>query len=247
MWYAIAMAHDWIVSRSFAPLRSVALVMLVLLATACPGGDASDDASEGTSTGVDTGDADVSADTADGDSGDPASTCESQTVAIDTLAAVLLVKVEILNDTVEPVYLVGSAMECTEYALERSGSSVPIASIPRCGCECAEYPPASVEVVAVEPGDSFVVYWDGRVQLDYRKYFFCEEDASCWDESTSAAQPLEPGPITMTIPLYDEAGSFELSPGPLSICESPRSFDVSFELGTEDLTVPVALSEVLAP
>ena len=244
-WYSIVMAHDWIVSLYSVSLRSVRWMMLVLLASACTGDDVADDAGGGTGS---SGDTSSGADTADGESGDLGSTCASQTVPIDTLAAVLLVKVEILNDTAEPVYMADSAVDCTEFALARDGASLPLGPDFRCGCECPESSPPLVGVVAVQPGDSLVVYWDGRVRLYYEEFYYCEGDPSCSSDSKSAAQPLGPGSVTMTIPLYDEAGSFELSDSSRgSLCDSPRSFDVSFELGTEDLTVPVALSDVLGP
>lgn len=104
---------------------------------------------------------------------------------------------------------------------------------------------ASVEVVAVEPGDSFDLAWDGRAKTPFQEFTFCEEGGTCESSTVGAARPLEPGPITMTIPLYDAEGSYgeDFSDG--GICPSPLQISVDFELGSEDLIVPVALSEVV--
>lgn len=246
----------------------VSAVVLLALASACPGDDAAlDDTSTGPGTGSDTTSStgpgtgttlgetgstggssgtsgETTAGTADSGSSDTGATlCE--TIPEEPLPAVLEVSLEILNDTAEPVYVLGPASFCSEYAVARNGRSVPIRNGFQCGCECPGPPTPTAEAVALDPGQTLVLTWDGRALVFYEEHYLCDDE--CWSDVVGAEQPLESGPITMTIPVYDAAGvarQFDTLGSQEEICESPLSFSVDFELGTGDLTVPVALSEV---
>jgi hypothetical protein len=99
--------------------------------------------------------------------------------------------------------------------------------------------------VALDPGQSYAVTWDGRVLALYEEHIQCE--GICVVETNGSPQPLRPTSVTMTLPIYTEAGVFEQGGGGgvQSRCESPLSLSVGFELGTQDLTIPVALSEAV--
>ena len=248
-------------------------VVLVSLASACLSNPIveNDGSSSGSDSGPSSGTTIAGTSGTDGTSGtsgattDPGSTADSGSSdtgplvcepleGLGDIPPILEVTVEILNDTAEPVYVLESVDACTPYGLTRGDRPLPIGLGYSCPCECGP-PEPSVYAVALAPGQSLVLTWDGRVMEFYTQNFYCEwkdqNGVEEWCEtSTSAAfQPLDPGPLTMTIPIYDEEGSYDQgwseSTLVLSACESPRSFTVDFELGTEDLTIPIALSEVV--
>jgi hypothetical protein len=254
---------------------ALASVLLVSFASACSGRPTVvDDADEGTSTSSSTDSGTTSGamltDTSDtdGTSGTSGATTDTAGTAdsgssdtgplvcepledVPDVPAILEVTVEILNDTAGPVYVLEWADACTPYALTRDGRQLPIGAGGACPCECGGPPRPSTTAVALEPGQSLVLTWDGRVMVFYTENFYCEWQGQEWCRRarTAVFQPLAPGPITMTIPIYDEEGYYYQRPGTTTLeliaCESPRSFSVDFELGSEDLTIPVALSEVV--
>jgi hypothetical protein len=252
----------------FGPLAAAAL--LPLLASACPGDDAlvnDSGSNDGTSTGTglistsgatvaETGAADGTSTGDTGSTGAPSTTaddgsssdtgpmaCKSEPT--DTLPAVLEVSVEILNDTAATVYVLGTADGCTEYEVIRDGLSLPLQLGFACGCECPPPPLPTIEAVALDPGQSYAVTWDGRLLALYQERFLCDQE--CTIAANGSPQPLEPTPVTMTIPIYTEAGMYaQPAEGAVQTrCESPLSFSVGFELGTTDVTIPVALSEIV--
>jgi len=245
--------------------------MLVVLASACPGrptvgddGDESSSSSTGTGTGTTSGvvlTETSGTDETSGTSGTTTDTVDTDTgplvcepfESLEEITAILEVTVEILNDTAEPVYVLEWSDFCTSYAMARDGLDLPIVFGFSCPCECGP-PEVEASAMALEPGQSLVLTWDGRGLVFFAENVHCtwkDQDGVeewCERDTTAVSQPLAPGPITMTIPIYDEEGYYgqsDLQTYALPLCESPRSFTVDFELGTEDLTIPVALSEVV--
>jgi hypothetical protein len=250
---------SWPTLRFPSARPSIALAILtVLLVSACPGADApAEDTSTGatdSSSTAGTADTDTSGDSADtGTSGDSADTGTSSDTGVEAceddppedIPAVLGVTLEILNDTAETVFVLGSSERCTPFGALRDGVSLPIVKGFTCGCECPGPPSPTMVSVALDPGASFMVTWDGRALASYTQAFDCEGE--CFTETNGRPQPVEPGPITMTIPVYTEAASTESleSVGwTEERCESPLSFTVDFDLGTEDVMLSVPLSSV---
>lgn len=212
------------------------------------------DGSFGTSgTSTDGATAGTTAETTDGDTSDTGPLVCEPLEGLQDIPAILEVTVEILNDTAEPVYVLEWFEYCTPYAMTRDGLNLPIVFGFSCPCECGP-PEIATGAIALEPGQSLVLTWDGRVLVFFPRNVHCkwkDQDGVkewCERDTTAVSQPLAPGPITMTIPIYDEEGYYgqsSLETYELPICGSPRSFSVDFELGTEDLTIPIALSEVV--
>ena len=251
----------------------VASAGALLLASGCPGDDApvsdsSSDDGAGTSTGptgtsdatvagtgstggTSTGATDSTGSTTDGVADESSSSSdtgpeECVTEPTETLPAVLEVSVDILNDTADTVYVLGTADGCTAYDVIRDGLSLPLALGPICGCECP--PPAlpMAEAVALDPGQSYSLTWDGRLLALYQEHLLCEP-STCIVEVNGSLQPLQPVPLTIRIPIYTEAGMYAqpAAGGVQTPCESPLSFSVEFELDTSDVMLSVALSEVV--
>lgn len=254
---------------------SLAGVVLASLASACLGAPITGDdgSSSESSSGADTSppsDTTIAAtsgtdgtsgtsgttddDTADSGTSDTGPLACEPLAGLPDISPILEVTVEILNDTAEPVYMLESADACTPYGLTRGDRPLPFAFGYGCPCECGPAQPYTY-VTALAPGQSLVLTWDGRVMVYYNQRFYCEwkgpsgVEEWCETGSDAALQPLDPGPLTLTIPIYDEEGDYyprwDYSPQELDACASPRSFSVDFELGTEDLTIPIALSEVV--
>ncbi|MCH9681810.1 MAG: hypothetical protein K0V04_10285 [Deltaproteobacteria bacterium] len=239
--------------RPFSSLSSILVSLaLVSLATGCPGDDSGvgDSATTESTTQADTGstaDSGTSQDTSgdtDSSTGDPV-VCQDDPVPPPE-ASQVSISIELTNDTAEPTYVIASSHQCTGLSVARDGSDLFLANGSTCGCECPGPEPASYTTMALDPGMTHVFGWDGRSLVPYTTREDCMEDEFCGFDSQGSPRPIEPGPVTITIPLYDEADTFE-DFGEFAFqnrCTSPRTFSVDVELGTEDQLIQVALSEL---
>ncbi len=269
--YVARLSH---IPRS-GPIRLVpASVLLLALASGCPGDDtptsdgSGDDTSTetttasttqshssstsgsaddtGTGTGTETSSSSSSGggDTTDGETGPLV--CESDPTEV--IPAVLEVSVELVNDTDETFYFVDSAMWCLPFGISSGGQDRRLGVGPQCGCECPSPPPPEILTLGLEPGQSHTLTWDGRALAAFTRVVSCQgepyfEDSCAFDDDGSL-QPVEPGPIAMTIPLFTaelpmpKMGQYGL----LDTCPGDASFNVDFELGETDLSLTVMLS-----
>ncbi len=236
--------------------------MVLVLASACPGDDGSSEEGAGSTAGTSVGTSqgsdgtvgpttsDDSASGTDGTDGTDGTgntdtgpvVCEFEPTA--TIEATLEVTIELVNDTADPVYVVGSAEYCLPFSVAQGGQELALALGHLCGCECPPPPMPTVEVIALEPGQTQELTWDGRALALYQERYLC--DTECWSSTNGAPQPQPPGPLTLTIPIYESLDPFEQEQldNLENRCAAPLSFEVSFDLGSEDLTVSVLLSSV---
>ncbi len=231
--------------RPFPPLSSVVVSFaLVSLVSGCPGDDGGDDGASTSSGTASTADSGTSQTTADSGTGNP-TVCQDDPVP-PAEDSVVSITIELTNDTADPTYVIASSDQCTGLSVSRDGSELFLANAYTCGCECPGAGPASYTTMALDPGMTHTFGWGGRSLVSYLIREDCPEGGSCGVDSRGSPRPVAPGPVTITIPLYDEAGEFD-DFGALGFqerCTSPRTFSVDVEVGTEDQVIPVALSEL---
>lgn len=186
-----------------------------------------------------------------GDTGDTEGTglrCETE--SLPELPAVLGVTVEIINDTEEIVYLADQTLGCTPFGVRRDEGWLSLSMGGLCGCECPAPSDIEIETMALAPGQSTMLSWDGRALAAFSRQTLCVEaplPERCLSEGDGSAQPLDPGAVELVVPVFGPEppvptlGSY----GPLDMCMGMSSFSVELELGTEDIIQDVALSTVV--
>ncbi|MCH9688800.1 MAG: hypothetical protein K0V04_45630 [Deltaproteobacteria bacterium] len=174
--------------------------------------------------------------------------CESDPAEV--IPAVVEVSVEVVNDTEETFYFVDRALGCMPFGISSGGQARHLGVGFHCGCECPPPSPPEIQTLGLEPGQSLTLTWDGRALVPFTRVVSCQGEPyfvdRCAFDDDGSAQPIEPGPTTMTVPLFSaeppvlEMGQYSL----LDTCPGDASFDVEFELGDTDLSLTVMLSTV---
>lgn len=206
-------------------------------------GGTTSDLTSGADTGSTAGSGTTQGTGEESTTGNPA--CENDPLPAEE-AALVTISIELTNDTAEPTYVIASAQQCTGLSVAREGTSLNLANAYSCGCECPGAGPAGYTTIALDPGMTHIFSWDGREMAPYQTREDCFDGEFCGADTRGVPQLVEPGPVTFTIPLYDEAADFEDFGvfGFQDRCVSPTTFTVDVELGTEDQLIPVALSDL---
>lgn len=182
-----------------------------------------------------------------GDTGDTGGQrCETD--PLPTLGPTLDISVELINDTEQTFYFAGRTEGCTPFGIRRNGVWRPLAVGYQCGCECPPPRDTQVETIAIAPGESHTMSWDGRVLAVYSKHTLCIEEpfpSLCIGEQDGSAQPMEPGLVQLVVPVFGpEPPEGDRPSTLLDMCPGHSSFAVQLDLNGEDLSVDVLLSTV---
>ncbi|MEM7155822.1 MAG: hypothetical protein AAF799_23430 [Myxococcota bacterium] len=162
-------------------------------------------------------------------------------------ASTQTVTLTVVNDTAQPVFVAGKPSGCTPFDVLRDGLSLSFEHSYFCGCECPNPGMAGLQAVELLPEGSFQITWDARAMVTFNRREECFEDGSCFEDEDGALQPVEPGSVTVRVPLFGEAGSTSQGEARLPFqeaCWSQMSFDVVFDLGKDDVDLMVPLSGV---